>query len=86
LRECIACCTFLGMSESPTERVARTLRGKLAERRISGAQLARQLGWSQQSTSRRLNGSTPITVDDLAAICGVLQLPMADVVSEDVAA
>ena len=74
------------MSESPTQRVASTLRGKLAERRISGAELARRLGWSQQATSRRLTGSTPITVDELTEIARVLDVPITTLFTDEVAA
>jgi transcriptional regulator with XRE-family HTH domain len=70
------------MSESPTEWVARTLRGKLAERRMSQAELSRRLGWPQQTTSRRLSGSAPITVDDLAAIARELEIPMSSLMPE----
>jgi transcriptional regulator with XRE-family HTH domain len=74
------------MSEAPTEWVSRTIRGKLAERRISGAELGRRLGWSQASTNRRLNAQTPMTVDDLVAVARVLEVPASSLLPEGVPA
>jgi transcriptional regulator with XRE-family HTH domain len=49
---------------------------------MSQAELSRRLGWPQQTTSRRLSGSAPITVDDLAAIARELEIPMSSLMPE----
>lgn len=44
--------------ESLSETVARRLRGKLAERKISQRKLGQLTGWSPMFVSRRVNGET----------------------------
>jgi transcriptional regulator with XRE-family HTH domain len=68
------------MSDSQGQRVTDTVAGEirahLARRRISGRQVAAQLGWSQPSTSRRLAGLTPLNVEELAQLAGLLDVPV----------
>jgi len=52
--------------------VAEEIRVMLARRRMSGAELARQIGQTQPYLSRRLTGEVAIDVDDLAKIAQVL--------------
>lgn len=49
-------------------KVARRLRGQLAELRISGSSLARITGLTQSKISRRLNGDAPLELDELQMI------------------
>ena len=51
-----------------TSRIARALRGLLAERQISGNRLAHETGLSQSRISRRLTGEYPLDTDELETI------------------
>lgn len=68
------------MSESQTlsEYVAGEIRATLARQRKSGRQLANALGASQTWVSSRLNGTTPIDLNDLARIAEALGIYAAD--------
>ncbi|WP_315913610.1 helix-turn-helix domain-containing protein [Arthrobacter sp. lap29] len=57
-----------GKSEPLSSKVARRLRGQLAELRISGSSLARITGLTQSKVSRRLNGDAPLELDELQMI------------------
>ena len=61
-----------GRRETRTEAIARRLRGKMGEARISGVALGRAIKMNNASLSRRLNGKFPFTVDELDLICDVL--------------
>ena len=62
--------------ESLSQRTSRRLRGALAENRISGVALARALHLPQQTRSRKLNGQTAFTLDELALVSGVLGIEL----------
>jgi transcriptional regulator with XRE-family HTH domain len=68
------------MSDTYTlsERVAEEIRAALARRRMSGRQLAAALGVSQTWMSTRLNGVTPIDLNDLERIAGVINVEVSD--------
>lgn len=76
------------MRQTPAESVADVVRAELARRRISGRKLAKGLGWSFTTTARRLNGSSPFDIDELAAVAGFLNVSVRDLLpaDEDVAA
>lgn len=57
-----------GRAESLTEAVARRLRGQLAERRISGLQLAKLTGLGRGTIDRRLRAETAMNTDELELI------------------
>ena len=57
-----------GKSEPLSAKVARRLRGQLAELRISGSSLARITGLTQSKVSRRLTGDAPLELDELQMI------------------
>lgn len=57
--------------ETRSQAVARRLRGALAERGISVAEVARRLGVTQQKLSRRMTGLNAFDVDELDRICAV---------------
>lgn len=67
------CRTYL-VSESPTIRVARKIRGVMAERGKTQAHLAAVLGMSQQSVSRRLTGGQPFSVAELIEVAAFLEV------------
>src|SRR5580693_7898809 len=58
------------------ELIAAEVRAQLARQRRSGRSVALQLGWSSVYMSRRLTGAVPFNVTDLAAIAGVLDVPV----------
>lgn len=63
---------------SLTNAVAAEVRAEMARQRRSGRSVARELGWSHVYMSRRLTGQTPLGLDDLAAIAGVLGVPLTE--------
>jgi len=75
------------MSQAPIERVGEAsaaissgLRARLAVQRITGAELARRLGRSQSSISRRLIGDAAWDVDELAAVARALDVDILEIV------
>jgi len=60
----------------PHERVAEEVRAVLARKRISGRHAARDLGWKPGYMHRRLSGEAPFDVNDLAALAGLLEVPI----------
>lgn len=63
------------MDQTTAELTAGAVRAELARRRISGRAMARALGWSHGTTSRRLSGSSPFDIDELAAVASFLGIP-----------
>lgn len=55
-------------------RVAAEVRAWLGRRRMSGSELARQMGKSQTWVARRLDGRQAFDVDDLAHVATVLNV------------
>lgn len=60
------------------EHIAAELRAILARRRISAAELARQLGWAQSYMARRLDGRVALDADDIEAIATTLKVDIVD--------
>lgn len=56
------------------DRVAEEVRVALTRRRMSGAELARQLGRSQTFVQKRLDGRQAFDIDDLEAVAHVLDV------------
>lgn len=54
--------------ETLTTAVARRLRGKLAESRITGIELSKRTGMGRAMISRRLSGETALNTDELELI------------------
>lgn len=59
-------------------RVAEEIRVLLTRRRMSGRKLAEALGVSQSAMSARLTGVTPIDLNDLERIAGILNVEVTD--------
>ncbi|BAH52252.1 helix-turn-helix domain-containing protein [Rhodococcus opacus] len=55
--------------ESLNDAVARRLRGKIAELRLSASEIARAIGMTQAAMSRRTLGKTEFTLNELDSIC-----------------
>lgn len=77
---------FRFVEQSISERTAGTVRAEMARRKISGRKLGEAMGWSLGTTHRRLNGQTPITVDELHRIADFLDLPPVVLLTEQDAA
>jgi transcriptional regulator with XRE-family HTH domain len=73
---------FHGMEQTATERTAGAVRAELARRKIAGHRLGAAIGWSAGTTSRRLNGQTPITVDELTRIADFIGCPVGDLLPQ----
>ena len=58
------------------ESIAAEVRAQLARRRRSARSVALELGWTQPYMSRRVNGTVPFNVDDLAALAELLDVPL----------
>lgn len=65
-----------------SHRVARNVRAEMARAGKNQQDIASHLGISQQSVSRRMSGSTPFTIDELAAIAGLLGVRLTELVRE----
>ena len=57
-----------GKTETLTEAVARRLRGQMAERQITSAQLAAMTGLGRATISRRITGATALNTDEFQLI------------------
>lgn len=58
----------------------------MARRKISGRDLAEALGWSRSTTWRRLNGTTPLKLDELTAVAAFLEVSVTDLLPQQDAA
>ncbi len=65
-----------------TELVAEEIRALLARRRMSGRELARQLGTSPSWVNFRLTGAQSIDLNDLQRIADVLDVDVLDLIPE----
>lgn len=74
------------MRQTPAEHVAGAVRAELARRQITGRQMARELGWSFTTTARRLNGSSPLDIDELAAVASFLGVSISDLLPQQATA
>jgi hypothetical protein len=63
--------------ETPTVRITRRLRGKLAEEMIPQVEVARQINMPQQSFARRMTGATPFDVDEITNVARVTGIRVA---------
>ena len=70
------------MSRATTKRVSANLRAEVARQRIPQADLAKALLLSQPAVSRRLQGRTPLTVDELVQCASLLGVTPADLLAD----
>lgn len=61
---------------------AANVRAELARRNMSRAQLARLIDENDMWVSRRLSGTTAITVEDFVRIAAALNVPAAELLPE----
>lgn len=64
------------MSTQPTlsESVSQEIRVRLAQRRMSQSELARQCGWIPQYLRRRMTGEIPFSTDEIEKIAFILNM------------
>lgn len=71
------------MTTSPwVSATAENVRAVMARKRKRGTELARVLHLSQTAASRRMNGQTPIHVDELISVAEWLNVPVTDLLPE----
>ena len=70
------------MSRATTKRVSANLRAEVARQRIPQADLAKALVLSQPAVSRRRQGRTPLTVDELVCCATLLGVTPADLLAD----
>lgn len=72
--------------QTPTERIAASVRAEIARAGRTGSDLARHMGWTQPTASRRLTGQTEFTASEVVAVAAWLGVPTSTLLAEDVAA
>lgn len=68
--------------ETISKQVATNIRVALLRQERSQQTLAEHLGISKAAMSKRLNGHTPIDVDELHRIAGFLGVPVSSLIEE----
>jgi transcriptional regulator with XRE-family HTH domain len=76
-----------GVNQTLNRSAAAELRAYLARNEMTIAEGADKIGASHAWLARRLNGTTPTTLDDLERICTAFGIPISQVIrpTEDVA-
>lgn len=74
------------MSTSPTEITGANVRAEMARRKVSQVAVAAHLGLSQTAVSARLAGRVPFDINELHAIAGLLDVPIAALIPAQVVA
>lgn len=70
------------MPTTLTDHVAGNLRAEVARRKFTQVQLASALGMSQPVVSRLLSGERPLTLDFVAAVARVLDVPISQLIGD----
>lgn len=69
------------MSEQLSRAVADEIRRLLSDRGISGRELSRLTGIPPRTIAAKLADRNPFDLDDLAVICGVLEVDVTDLLA-----
>lgn len=72
-----------GVNQTLNRSAAAELRAYLARHEMTIAQGADQIGVSHAWLARRLNGTTPTTLDELERICTAFDIPINRVIRPD---
>ena len=64
-----------------SRETAANLRAAMGRRQLSRKDLAHLMGENEMWVGRRVNGKTPITVDDLDRFAHALSLPMSELLA-----
>lgn len=67
---------------SPSAIVASNVRAEMGRTRTAQAVIAKKMGRTQQFVSRRLTGQTPFTLEEIAEIAAILDVPVATLLGE----
>jgi transcriptional regulator with XRE-family HTH domain len=62
------------MAESLNDRVRVRLKDEKVARKLSERDMAGIMGWSQSKVAQKFSGRTPITLDELEALCFALSI------------
>ena len=65
-----------------SQRVRERLRDEKQRRHLSEREMAELIQWSQSKVAQKLGGRTPITLDELEALCFALNLSPAEAVRD----
>jgi transcriptional regulator with XRE-family HTH domain len=60
----------------PHQEIAAEVRAEMARQQLSGVRAAKKLGWTQNYIARRLSGTVPFDVADLAEVASLLGVPI----------
>lgn len=55
------------------------LRGRIVEKETTQAAIAKKIGISPQAMSKKMNGETGFSQDDVIRICAILDIDLSDV-------
>lgn len=69
------------MGLTTTEQAVANLRAEIARRSLSGKDFGTRMGWSKNTTTRKLNGQSPLTVGDLASAAEILGVDVTSLLS-----
>ncbi|WP_256251081.1 helix-turn-helix domain-containing protein [Mycobacterium malmoense] len=67
-------------TKTTDHRVAANVRAEMARRLHTQTSLAKEIGWTQQSLSRRLSGHVPFTVSELERIAAALDVNVSELI------
>lgn len=70
------------MTEDLSDRVRQRIREELTRKHLSQQELADLIQWTQSRVAQKLTGRTPITLEELAALCFGVGLPLVEAVRD----
>lgn len=70
------------MGDDLNDRVRARLRDEMTQKHLSQQEVADLIGWTQSKVAQKLTGRTPITLDELAALCFAVGLPITEAVRD----
>lgn len=74
-------CKSIRMADTPAQKVGRNVRAEMARNGITQDVLAARLNLTQPAVSRRLSGSVPFNVDELAVVTRMVGLSLSRLVA-----
>lgn len=70
------------MADDLSERVRFRLREEMSRRKLSQQEVADLIQWTQSRVAQKLTGRTPITLEELAALCFGVGISLVEVVRD----
>ena len=74
--------TRVSAVSSLNDRVRDRLRQEKATNKISEREIAELIQWTQSKVAQKLSGRTPITLDEMEALCFALSIPPTEAVRD----